>query len=87
MPKPPNAKRDKKPPDAEQRRALRLLASSPRGATEALLLAHGFRQETLAELVAVGLATKANETMRAGGAIIKVDRYRIIDAGRRAIEG
>jgi hypothetical protein len=51
------------------------------------LLAHGFRQETLAELVVGGLAMVASDTTRAGGATIKVERYRITEAGLRAIKG
>jgi hypothetical protein len=66
---------------------LELLASDPRGVTEALMLAHGFRRKMLAELVLAGLATVVTETMRGGGAMIKVERYRITEAGRRAIEG
>jgi hypothetical protein len=42
---------------AEQDRALRLLAGSPLGCTEAIMLAHGFRVEMLGRLVLDGLAT------------------------------
>jgi hypothetical protein len=77
----------KKHLNAEQRRVLEILASIPRGATEGLLLAHGFRRKTLAALVLVGLASAATETMRAGGQTINVERYRITNAGRKAIEG
>jgi hypothetical protein len=38
------------------RRALELLPSNPLGDTEALMVAHGFRHETLAGLVLAGLA-------------------------------
>ena len=41
----------------EQRRALRLLAGAPLGATEAMMLAHGFTEQILARLVRDGLAT------------------------------
>jgi hypothetical protein len=51
---------------AEQRRALALLARNTHGATEALMLAHGFRREMLAGLVPAGLATVVTETMGAG---------------------
>jgi len=72
---------------AEQCRALAMLADAGQnGATEALLLAHGFWHEMLAELVAAGLATARRETMKAGGRTIEVERYRITDAGRSAIE-
>ena len=70
---------------AEQRRALVLLASDQRGATEALMLADGFKRETLAGLVQAGLATVVTETMRAGAATIKVERYRVTDDGRDAL--
>jgi hypothetical protein len=36
---------------AEQNRALRMLAGSPLGYTEAIMLAHGFTVETLRRLV------------------------------------
>jgi len=72
----------------EQRQALELLASDPHGATENLLvLAHEFSRDMPAGLVLAGLATVVTETVRAGGPTIKVERYRITDAGRRAIEG
>jgi hypothetical protein len=59
---------------AEQRRALALLVSDQHGATEALMLAHGFRGEMLAGLVQTGLATVVTEAMRAGRETIKVQR-------------
>ena len=67
----------------EQRRALRLLAISPFGATEAIMHTHGFTRQMLAKLVRAGLATAQSET----GKAIAVGRIRITDAGRRAIEG
>ena len=71
---------------ADQRHALELLASNQqRGATEALMLAHGFWREMLAGLVLAGLATVVTETMKAGAATIKVERYRITDDGRDAL--
>jgi hypothetical protein len=85
MPKPP-AEPGKVRLNAEQRRALELLASARQGATEALMLAHGFRREMLAKFVRGGLATMASEAMKAGGQTIKVERYRITDAGRKAIK-
>jgi DNA-binding PadR family transcriptional regulator len=41
----------------------------------------------LTDLVHEGLATAHRETIRVGGRQIRVERYRITDAGRRAIEG
>ncbi len=71
---------------AEQRRALGLLASDQRGgASEALMLAHGFYREMLAGLVQAGLATVVTETVKAATATIKVERYRIKDDGREAL--
>jgi hypothetical protein len=70
---------------AEQRRALEMLAGSPCGATKARLLGDGFTVDMLADLVREGLATAQRETLRAGGREIRVERYRITDAGRRAI--
>ncbi len=49
----------------EQRRALRLLAGSALGCTEAILLAHGLKAELLALLVRDGLATTQPGTVRA----------------------
>ena len=72
----------------EWRQVLQLLASSPRGATEeVLVLGHGFSRDMLAMLVLAGLATMVTETPRAGGPTIKVERMQITDAGRRALEG
>jgi hypothetical protein len=71
---------------AEQRRALKLLAKIPGGATEATMFAHGFWREMLAGLVLAGLATVTTAFIRASGPAMKVDRYRITAAGRRAIE-
>jgi hypothetical protein len=51
---------------AERHRALRLLAGSPLGATEAIMLAHGFTYTMLDTLVRDGLATAEQREMRAG---------------------
>ena len=71
----------------ERRRALKKLAGTPRGHTEQLLLAHGFSVEMLRGLVRDDLATVVTEPMmdRRGVTII-VERIRITDAGRRALE-
>src|SRR5258708_31387924 len=66
----------------EQRRALRLLAISPFGATEAIMHAHGFTRQMLDKLGRAGLATAQSETSKA----IAVGRIRITDAGRRWLE-
>jgi hypothetical protein len=73
---------------AEQRQALeQLIAGGPRGCTKGLLLADGFAADMLADLVREGLATAHRGAVRAGGRQIRVERYRITDAGRKALEG
>jgi hypothetical protein len=42
---------------AERHRALRLLAGAPLGATEAMMLAHGFTNATLDALVRIDLTS------------------------------
>ena len=72
--------------NAEQRQALELIAGRPGGCTKGRLLADGFTVDMLADLVREGFATAQRGTVRAGGRTIRVERYRITDAGRRAIE-
>jgi hypothetical protein len=72
---------------ADQRRALRMLAGAPQGCTTSVLLAHGFKIETVSGLVRRGLATMQPGTMRAGRRQIKVVWVMITDAGRRALAG
>jgi hypothetical protein len=69
---------------AHQRRALRLLAAAPNGATEAIMLAHGFTIGMLDALVRDGLATAEQ---RAGRQPIKVIWLTITDIGRQALAG
>jgi len=67
---------------------LKLLGSSPHGATEALLVrAHGFESDMITGLVRAGLAAAEREALNAGGKTIEVVRLRITETGRRAIEG
>jgi hypothetical protein len=67
---------------------LKLLASSPHGATEALLVrAHGFDSDMIAGLVRDGLAIAGRETMKAGAKPGEVVRLQITAAGRKAREG
>jgi hypothetical protein len=71
----------------EQRRALRLLARSPKGCTEAILLAHGFELAMPGKLAFDGLANvEARDTM-AGSRRMKVFWLQITEAGRKAIAG
>jgi hypothetical protein len=65
---------------------LELLAGSPRGYPKGRLLADGFTVDILADLVREGLATPQRGTSRVGGRTIRVERYRITDDGRKAIE-
>ena len=54
-------------PKPDRRRALELLAASRDGATEAIMLAHGFTVAQMVELVRSGLASAAAERVIAGG--------------------
>lgn len=68
------------------RRALLLLATSPHGANEALLvLVHGFKRQILAGLVRAGLAAAEREVVNARGKLVEVVRVRITDDGRKAL--
>jgi hypothetical protein len=69
----------------DQRRALRLLAAAPNGATEAIMLAHGFTISLLDDLMLRGLATTDQRAMRAGRRPIKVTWLMITDGGRQAL--
>jgi DNA-binding PadR family transcriptional regulator len=71
----------------DQREALRMLAGSPGGCTESIVLAHGFGIGTLHDLVRDGLATVERRTVRAGQRRIEVTWMTITDAGRRALAG
>jgi hypothetical protein len=64
-----------------------MLAGSPHGCTEAIMLAHGFTDEILGRLVMNGLATAAPGIMYAGNRPIEVTGLAITDAGRQAIAG
>jgi hypothetical protein len=71
----------------EERMALGILAGSPNGATEELLVhGHGFTRRMLSGLVSAGLATSRREVIKAGARTIEVNRITITDAGRRAAE-
>ena len=72
---------------AEQNRALRLLAGSPHGCTEAIMLAHGFTVETLGRLVLDGNATATPGIIHAGGRPITVTWLTITDLGRQTLAG
>jgi hypothetical protein len=82
----PTHSRRRSPPPT-RRRALELLAASPHGCTEAILIAHGFTIDMLVKVIRAGLASAGTERMVAGGRSIDVSRLRITDAGRRALSG
>jgi hypothetical protein len=72
----------------EQRRALKILAGAPRGLNEeVLIVAHGFSSDTITRLILAGLATPVTETKKVPrGLMITVERIRITDDGRKALE-
>jgi hypothetical protein len=53
--------------------------------TEATLIAHGFTNDFLVELIRAGLATAKAERVVAAGRTVEIARVRITEAGRRAI--
>jgi hypothetical protein len=70
----------------KQRRALALLAGSPHGATEELLIhGHGIRRRLLIGLVRAGLATVERRVIMAGDTPVEVGKVRITAAGRRVL--
>ena len=73
----------------EQRRALKMLADTPGGVSEeVLVVAHGFSSEVLAGLVLAGVAAAVTETRNVRrGLTIEIERIRITTTGRRALEG
>jgi len=68
---------------ADHRRALELLAGSPAGMTDSLLLAHGITRTFLAELVLDGLASTDERMI--GGKLLEVRRFKITDVVRQAL--
>ena len=73
--------------EPDRRRALELLASSPDGCTEALMVANGFTIELLLELLRTGLATAHAERIIVDGKMTEVARMGITDEGRRLLGG
>jgi hypothetical protein len=72
---------------AEWRRALELLATSPEGATGALLMAQGFAATTITGLVDTGLATQTIDYVLAARHRYELmTRFKITDVGRVALE-
>ena len=54
---PTSYSRRRRGPKPERRRALELLAASPDGCSEAIMLAHGFTVDFLVDLIRSGMAT------------------------------
>jgi hypothetical protein len=81
MPAPPRKHRL----GAQQCGALQLLASSPFGASEAMMFANGFTRRMLARLIHAGLATTQRKDLRTDSQ--SIGRVRITEAGRRVLEG
>ena len=77
--------RRRRGPKPERRRALELLAASPDGCSEAIILAHGFTTDFLVDLIRAGLATAQTERAVVSRRSMQVTRMRITDAGRRAL--
>jgi hypothetical protein len=71
----------------ERRRALELLAASPDGCSEAIMLAHGFTVDFLVELIRTEMATTWTERVVAGGRAMEVARVRITEAGAAGTRG
>jgi hypothetical protein len=69
----------------EKRRALQLLARSPTGCTETLMLAHGFSAEVLGQLAIDGFASVEHGVMIAGQRQLMVRWIEITDLGQFVI--
>jgi hypothetical protein len=72
----------KRAPKPRQRRALTLLAGcGAEGCTEAVMRAHGFTAEQLAELLRIGFAVETTERVVGSGQMFEVKTLRISEAG------
>jgi hypothetical protein len=69
----------------DEREALWLLAESPNGCTQSILMAHGLAIGMLRELVRKGLATAGQRSIRTGLRTIKVTWLTITAEGRRVL--
>jgi hypothetical protein len=79
--------RRRRGPKPGRRRALELLAASPDGCSEAIMLAHGFTVDFLVDLIRTGMVTTQTERVVAGGRAMEVARMRITELGWRALAG
>jgi hypothetical protein len=75
-------------PTEDEHRALQLLAGSPCGATEeVLVLRHGFKLQMLTGLVRAKLAKRCRVTVKGGGRTTGVTYMMITASGRKAVKG
>jgi hypothetical protein len=81
------SKKPRPPKNPGRRRALILLASCPDGCTEAVMQAHGFTIEQIAELIRAGLAAAQTERVVAGTRRFEVTRVNITEVGQRELAG
>jgi hypothetical protein len=72
----PQLRRPRHGPKPDRRRPLELLAASHYGATEAIMIAHGFTIDQMVELVRAGLASATAERIVPGGKTVEVARVR-----------
>jgi len=77
--------RRKHVPKPNRHGALELLAGSPDGCTERLLVANGFTIELLLELLQAGLASAHAERKIIDGKLTEIARLGITDAGLRVL--
>jgi hypothetical protein len=68
------------------RSALTLLAESPNGSTEQLMLAYGYPAELITKLIEAGFATATTERVIAGNRALDVKRIKINNLGRTALK-
>jgi hypothetical protein len=74
-----------KPVTYDECRALQRLADAPRGIAKTLMLAYGFTDELIDDLVLNELATVVPDIARIGKQTIEIELVMIADAGRDAI--
>jgi hypothetical protein len=72
---------------ADQRRAFRLLAAAPNGATEAIMLAHGFTVETLGRWCWTGTRRRRRGSCMPVGGRFTVTWLTITEIGRQVLTG
>ncbi len=66
-------------------RALEVLAVSPEGCTQALLMAHGIRPALITELIDAEFARAKTERLFVDGRRVRVTRLRITEIGRAVL--